>query len=58
MKTTELLKSKLEITGEIKDDFQKILSPEALQFIEELESIFGERRKELLTNRIKKQYYY
>ena len=55
MKTTELLKSKLVVTGEIKDNFKKILSPEALQFIGELESIFGERRKELLTNRIKKQ---
>ena len=45
----------IKVTGEIRRGFADILSPEALQFLEQLERRFGDRRKELLQNRDKKQ---
>lgn len=41
----------IEIIGQMNERYEGILSPEALQFIEELERKFGARRKELLQNR-------
>ena len=41
----------LEVRGEMKPGFEEILTPEALQFVEQLERKFGVRRKELLEKR-------
>ncbi|MGG4166750.1 malate synthase A [Rossellomorea vietnamensis] len=45
----------IKVTGELKPGFDEMLSPDALQFLEQLERRFGEKRKELLHNREKKQ---
>lgn len=45
----------IQIVGEILPGFEKILSPEALVFIEKLEKRFGTRRRELLVQRQLKQ---
>lgn len=45
----------IQIIGELLPDYEKILSPEALSFIEQLEKKFGTRRKELLAKRQIKQ---
>ena len=55
METTDVLESTLEITGVTTSAFEEILTPGALAFIEQLETQFGERRKELLGNRKKRQ---
>ena len=41
----------LEVIGELKQGYEEILTPEALQFVERLERQFGARRKELLEKR-------
>lgn len=45
----------IQIVGEILPGFDRILSPQALTFIEKLEKKFGSRRKELLERRQIKQ---
>lgn len=45
----------IEIIGTLKAQYDEILTPEALQFIEELERNFGARRVELLQSRKKRQ---
>lgn len=41
----------ITVTGSIHDGYDEILTPEALQFLEQLERHFGERRRELLAYR-------
>ena len=45
----------IQIVGELLPGFEKILSPDALTFIEQLEKKFGTRRKELLAKRQQRQ---
>jgi len=45
----------LQVLGQITPEYQGILTFEALNFVEELERRFGERRKELLTIRKRRQ---
>ncbi|MBL4952282.1 malate synthase A [Neobacillus sp. OS1-32] len=45
----------IEVVGALKAQFEEILTPEALNFIEELERNFGARRVELLQSRQKRQ---
>lgn len=45
----------IKITGIIKDNYNDILTHEALDFISKLQKTFNSKRKELLENRIKKQ---
>ena len=45
----------LNILGKMENGFDGILTPEALEFIENLERHFGSRRKELLEKRMKLQ---
>ena len=45
----------IQIIGELLPGYEKILSSEALSFIEQLEKKFGTRRKELLAKRQIKQ---
>jgi len=46
----------LQIIGIITPEYQEILTPEALAFVEELEKQFGERRRQLLNTRVKRQH--
>ncbi|CAH2717249.1 Malate synthase A [Neobacillus rhizosphaerae] len=45
----------IEVVGALKAQYEEILTPEALNFIEELEQNFGARRVELLQSRQKRQ---
>jgi malate synthase len=45
----------IEVVGAVKAQYDEILTPEALNFIEELEQKFGNRRVELLQHRQKRQ---
>jgi malate synthase len=45
----------IEVIGKMKPFYAEILTEEALQFVEKLERRFGNRRLELLQNRIKRQ---
>jgi malate synthase len=45
----------IEVVGALRAQYEEILTPEALNFIEELERKFGERRMELLQYRQKRQ---
>lgn len=45
----------IEVVGALKAQYDEILTPEALNFIEELERKFGARRLELLQSRQKRQ---
>ncbi|MEH7114890.1 malate synthase A [Neobacillus niacini] len=45
----------IEVVGKLKSQFDEILTPEALNFIEKLERNFGARRNELLQFRQKRQ---
>jgi malate synthase len=45
----------VRITGEMKPEYQQILSPEALHFVAELERLFGDTRRELLNHRTIRQ---
>jgi malate synthase len=44
-----------KIVGEMNHEFQQVLTPEALRFIEKLERNFGTRRRELLQKRQERQ---
>lgn len=44
-----------DIKGEMKDQYKQILTPEVIQFIEQLELRFGESRLELLAKREERQ---
>jgi malate synthase len=45
----------IEVVGALKAQYDEILTPEALNFIEELEQQFGSRRVQLLQSRMKRQ---
>lgn len=45
----------VQISGSLSTDFEKILSPDALEFVASLERKFGERRRVLLHNRAERQ---
>ncbi|GIN87952.1 malate synthase [Heyndrickxia sporothermodurans] len=45
----------IEVRGSMKPGYEEILTPKALQFIEQLERHFGPRRKELLAKRNSRQ---
>lgn len=45
----------VKVVGQLRPGYEEILSSDALQFIGELERNFGQRRKELLQNRDKRQ---
>ena len=45
----------LEVKGELNDRYEQLLTPDALQFIEQLERRFGSERRELLLKREKRQ---
>jgi malate synthase len=45
----------IEIVGSLKTGYEEILTPEALNFVEQLERRFGKRRGELLAAREKRQ---
>ncbi|MBT3785490.1 malate synthase A [bacterium] len=47
--------SGLHIRGAINPGFEEILTPDALEFIRDLEQRFGSRRRELIQKRIQKQ---
>lgn len=52
-------RTRMKITGEVnKHEYQQILSNEALTFLEDLVTTFGQRRNELLTTRDQKQAEY
>ena len=46
----------LQIIGIITPEYQEILTPKAMAFVEELEKRFGERRRQLLNLRVKRQH--
>ncbi len=45
----------VEITGEIRPGYERVLSEEALAFVAELERNFGQRRRDLLAARVERQ---
>jgi malate synthase len=45
----------ITVIGQMKPGYEEILTPEALQFIEQLERHFGESRRKLLQNRVDRQ---
>ncbi|MEO1664078.1 MAG: malate synthase A [Chloroflexota bacterium] len=45
----------VEITGEIKPGYEEILTAEAVAFITKLERAFGQRRRDLLAQRVERQ---
>jgi malate synthase len=45
----------IEITGPITPEFSEILTPEAMAFVAKLERNFGERRRQLLADRMTRQ---
>jgi len=45
----------IEIIGNLKTEYSEILTPEALNFVEQLERRFGQRRRELLEAREQRQ---
>lgn len=47
--------SGIQIRGRMTEQFEKILTPDALAFIEKLERNFGERRRQLLVKREERQ---
>jgi malate synthase len=48
-------RKRLELRGALKPGFEEILVPDALEFISELESEFGDRRRDLLEARAKRR---
>ncbi len=48
----------IEIRGHITAEYDQILTPEALAFIEQLVKRFGTRRKELLAIRVRRQHFF
>jgi malate synthase len=53
--TDASLAAPLTVRGPVRDGYGAILSPEALQFVGELEARFGARRRELLAKRVARQ---
>src|ERR687896_1903860 len=51
-----IIAEKLKVRGVITPNYAAILTPEALEFIEELERRFDPRRRELLALRIERQH--
>ncbi|PKR83998.1 malate synthase A [Heyndrickxia camelliae] len=47
--------SGITVVGQMKSGFEQILTPAALQFIEQLERHYGEKRRELLQYRVQRQ---
>jgi len=45
----------MKINGKLTPEFQEIITPEALQFVEQIERSFGQRRRELLQARVERQ---
>ena len=45
----------VEIRGEVRPGYERVLSEEALAFVAELERVFGPRRRELLQARVERQ---
>jgi len=45
----------MKINGKLTPEFQEIITPEALQFVEQIEREFGKRRRELLQVRVERQ---
>jgi malate synthase len=45
----------MKITGTLTPEFQEIITPEALQFVEQIERTFGQRRRELIEARAERQ---
>ena len=45
----------IEVNAEVNEDGKKILTPEALAFLAELQTKFGDRRNELLVKRAERQ---
>ena len=54
MKKTHLPEG-VEILRQLSPEFEEILSPQALDFISNLQRVFGKRRNELLQKRIERQ---
>ncbi|MGH8583908.1 MAG: malate synthase A [Gammaproteobacteria bacterium] len=52
------MNSLLDLRGTITPEYETILTPEALAFVEELVRRFGPRRKELLAIRVRRQQYF
>jgi len=52
MNSNILEKNKIKILGQRTQDFDKILTPDALDFLKEIQEKFGNRREELLKKRI------
>ena len=52
MNSDILEKNKIKILGKRTPDFDQILTPDALDFLKEIQEKFGDRRKELLKKRI------
>ncbi|MDX5421989.1 MAG: malate synthase A [Hymenobacteraceae bacterium] len=50
-----LVTSTAEVKGTLKEKFEEILTPEALEFLEMLHNKFNARREELLEERVKRQ---
>ncbi|MDX5437819.1 MAG: malate synthase A, partial [Pontibacter sp.] len=50
-----IFESTVEIKGNLKQEFESILTPEALEFLEMLHHKFDARRKELLQLRVERQ---
>ena len=55
MENTMEKKSALKITGQRTAEFDEILTDDALAFIQEIETLFGPRRKKLLESRVDRQ---
>ncbi len=50
-----MARKKLELRGEQKPGFEEILTPDALEFIRELDHEFEDRRRELLEERVRRR---
>lgn len=55
MQTSPTLQTSLQLTGHSQPAFAEILTPQALAFIEQLETRFGTRRRQLLAARAERQ---
>jgi malate synthase len=58
MSVHKILESTLDVRGEMTSEYEAILTPEALVFVEELVRRFGPRRKELLAIRRRRQEFF
>ncbi|MGH8588872.1 MAG: malate synthase A, partial [Gammaproteobacteria bacterium] len=58
MNVHKILETSLDVRGEMSPEYEAILTPEALAFVEELCRRFGPRRKELLAIRRRRQEFF